>query len=296
MSTYSMSQAETLTGIKAHTLRIWEQRYNFLTPMRTETNIRFYSDAQLRKLLNISILINNGFRISQVDKISEEELHKLVENILAEPESISDEITAITISMIDLNETEFNSIYQRHINRKGLLRTVTELLYPFLAHVGVLWGVNKLIPAQEHFISNLIRQKIIAAIDMLPAPLENAPGIILFLLEGDDHEIGLLLASYIAHDLGFKTYYLGQNVPSENILEVVGMTGAQFLLSMFVAPRPKKTDVFLQHIMEESSIPMFVSGSAGNFIQKYTSDKIVYINNPAELIAHLEPIIDRLKK
>jgi len=286
-----MSQVEILTGIKAHTIRIWERRYNFLTPMRTETNIRYYSDAQLRKLLNISILINNGIRISHVDNISEKEMHELVEKILAEPEDISDEISALVICMIDLNEKEFNSIYHRHINRKGLLLTVTELLYPFLAHVGVLWGVNKLIPAQEHFISNLIRQKIIAAIDMLPPPLENAPGIILFLLEGDDHEIGLLLASYIAHDLGFKTYYLGQNVPSENILEVVGMTGAQYMFSMFVAPRPKKTDIFLQHIMEESSIPLFVSGTAGNFIKQYTSDKIVYIKNPSELISYLEPMV-----
>lgn len=289
MSTYSVSQTETLTGIKAHTLRIWERRYNFLNPLRTETNIRYYSDAQLRTLLNITILLNNGYRISKIDAISEAEMHDLVTEILANPsDAATDEINALVICMLDMNELDFNKIYQRQINRKGLLLTVTEILYPFLAHVGVLWGINKLIPAQEHFITNLIRQKIIAAIDMLPVEKENCSSIILFLLEGDDHEIGLLLAYFIAKDLGWKVYYLGQNVPAENITEVITMTNSQLALSMFVAPRPEKTDIFLQRMMRESPVPLLVSGRAVNFKTRYESDKIAYIATPGDLVNYLK--------
>jgi MerR family transcriptional regulator, light-induced transcriptional regulator len=216
MSSYSVAQVETLTGIKAHTLRVWERRYNFLHPKRTSTNIRYYSDEQLRKLLNIGILVRHGYRISQLDQMSDDEINALITEILANPsEENGNEIKGLTLSMLSMNEEEFDKIFSRQLMHKGLLSTITDLIYPFLRHVGVLWSTKKAMPAQEHFISNLIRQKIISAIENLPLAPAAAPAILLFLLEGEDHEIGLLLATYIAKDLGWRVCYLGQNVPAQ---------------------------------------------------------------------------------
>ena len=164
MNTFSMSQVEVLTGIKSHTLRMWERRYSFLKPQRTQTNIRYYSDAELRRLINISILINNGYKISKIDKLSEHELHTIVIELNSHSSSkFDDDINRLSLCMIEMNEDSFSAIFQRHVNRHGLLSTVMNLIYPFLGHAGILWIANKTIPAQEHFMSNLIRQKQFSA-------------------------------------------------------------------------------------------------------------------------------------
>lgn len=137
---YSMAQVENLTGIKGHTLRIWERRYSFLKPERTTSNIRFYSEEQLRMLLNIETLSRNGYRISKIDKMTLPEIDDAVVEILNKfPDENKDEINALTLSMLDLDENAFNQVFNRRIIRKGLQLTVTELIYPFLNHIGVLW-------------------------------------------------------------------------------------------------------------------------------------------------------------
>ena len=171
MVTYSVAQVEALTGIKAHTLRIWERRYDFLDPMRTATNIRYYSDEQLKQLLNFGILVRNGYRVSKLNKMTDEEVYEEVTKVLADPASeASDEMKGLTLSMLEMNEEDFDNIFERQVIRKGFLRTITESIYPFLQYVGVLWTTNKAMVAQEHYISNLIRQKIIAAIERLSIP------------------------------------------------------------------------------------------------------------------------------
>ena len=291
MTKYSMAQVENLTGISAHTLRIWERRYSFLEPERTETNIRFYSDEELKKLLNIGILIRNGHRISKVDAMSNTQISELVTDILSNvSRENEDDINALTISMLEMNEDEFNMIFQRRVMRKGLQTTITGLIYPFLSHIGVLWGTDKLIPAQEHFISNLIRQKIIAAIDSLPSPGSNAPGIAMFLLDGEDHEIGLLLAAYIAKDLGWKVQYLGQNVPVINIAEVIEIAKPKLLLSMFVVPASKKTAKFINIIRSQTDLPFLISGNRENFSDLEFDNRLIYIKSPNELVDYLQQI------
>ena len=160
MISYSVAQVEALTGIKAHTLRIWERRYDFLEPARTPTNIRYYSDEQLKKLLNFGILVRNGYRVSKLNKMPSEQVFEEVAKVLANPGSqSSDEMKGLTLSMLEMNEEDFDDIFERQVIRKGFFRTITETIYPFLQYVGVLWTSNKAMIAQEHFISNLIRQK-----------------------------------------------------------------------------------------------------------------------------------------
>ncbi len=291
---YSMAQVKILTGIKAHTLRIWERRYNFLKPDRTNSNIRYYSDEQLRMLLSVDTLNRNGYRISQIDKMSIEEINNQVIEIFSKDNTENkDEINALTSSMLGLNEEGFNKVFQRRVMRSGLLSTVTELIYPFLTHIGILWGASKTSPAQEHFISNLIRQKIISAIEMIPIPSFDAPKILFFLPEGEDHEIGLLLASFIAKDLGWHTYYLGQNVPTDNIKNTIEIAKPDLMMTILVTPRADKPLQSIYEISKAEHIPLLISGNTSSFSDKDFSSGINRISNPEDFIFFLKNFIHK---
>jgi len=286
MATYSMAEIATLTGIKAHTLRKWESRYDFIIPHRTKTNIRYYSDQQLRKLLNIGILVRNGNRVSQVDKMTEAEIHERVSNILIDS-GHSDEINALIISMIKMDELAFDEIIDRNVENKGLLKTVTEVIYPFLNQIGILWTTHKAMPAQEHFISNLIRQKIFASIEELPLAKRDAPKIVLFLLEDEDHEIGLLLANYIAREMGWRVYYLGTKVPLENIEKVIEIVKPQFLLSLFILNRPDWVKSQIDLLTSRTDIPIAISGNHNNFSEINIPTQVNCLKNPQEMMTML---------
>lgn len=275
----------TLTGINAHTLRKWESRYDFIIPHRTDTNIRYYSDEQLRKLLNIGILVRNGSRISQIDKMSDTEINERVSNTLVHSQN-SDEIDALIISMIKMDELAFDKTIDRNIGSKGLLATVTEVIYPFLNQIGILWTTHKAMPAQEHFISNLIRQKIFSAIEKLPLAKPDSPKIVLFLLEDEDHELGLLLANYIAREMGWRVYYLGTKVPLENIEQVIEIANPNLLLSLFILNRPKWVKSKIDLLTAKTSLPIAVSGNYNNMIA-IESDQVTCLKNPSEMISLL---------
>ncbi len=286
---YSMAQVEILTGIKAHTLRIWERRYNFLKPDRTHSNIRYYSDEQLRMLLSVDTLNRNGYRISQIDQMSMDEINNQVIQIFSKENTENkDEINALTASMLGLNEDEFNKVFQRSVMRSGLLMTITELIYPFLTQIGILWGASKASPAQEHFITNLIRQKIIAAIEMIPTPTINAPKILFFLPEGEDHEIALLLASFIAKDLGWHVYYLGQNVPTNNIKNTIEIAKPDLMMTILVTPRADKPLQSIQKISSAAHIPLLISGNTNNISIGEHDSGLKYFSNPQDFILFLK--------
>ncbi len=288
MSTYTMAQIVTLTGIKAHTLRKWETRYSFLEPERTDTNIRYYSDNQLKKLLNIAILNRNGFRVSKINKMSEEEIHEIVASRIKDTNN-EDGISALIVSMLEMDESKFESILKTQIMNNGLLRTMTELIYPFLNQVGVLWGINRIIPAQEHFISSLIKKKIFASIDILPRPHKDASSVIMFLPEYEHHEIGLLLAYYIASELNWKVYYLGQNVPIQNISETIKVTKPNAILTMFITPTREHFSDQVKRILEQSGdVPLLVSGNPELLNGHDGNEKLVYLKHPDELVEYLK--------
>lgn len=217
-SRYSIKDLEHLSGIKAHTLRIWEQRYGILKPERTDTNIRFYSDDDLKYLLNISILNSNGFKISRLAQMSREEIHQAVEKQNTTAYTFESDISSLIISTIDLNESLFEQVFQQNIIKTGFERTITEIIYPFLDKIGILWLSGSISPAQEHFISNLIRQKLIVAIDVQPkVPKADAESVLIFSPENEMHELSLLYACYLFKRQQQKVYYLGTNVPFENV-------------------------------------------------------------------------------
>lgn len=291
MITYSVAQVEALTGIKAHTLRIWERRYDFLEPARTPTNIRYYSDEQLKKLLNFGILVRNGYRVSKLNKMSDEQVYEEVNKVLADPGSErSDEMKGLTLAMLEMNEEDFDDIFERQVIRKGFFRTITETIYPFLQYVGVLWTTNKAMIAQEHYMSNLIRQKLIAAIERLSIPSKDAPSIVFFLLEGEEHEIGLLLASFVAKEMGWNVYYLGQGVPVPNIKKVIEIAEPELLMTMFVTPKIHKVNGFIEEIIEGNNVPFVISGSTENLDAIVDSEQLLKVTAPLDFQAHLARI------
>ena len=175
----------------------------------------------------------------------------------------------------------------RRRNSFLIILIVTNIIYPFLHHAGVLWTINKSMPAQEHFISNLIRQKIISSIDALPLPADDAPSILMFLFEGEEHEIGLLLASFIAKDLGWRVYYLGQNVPAANIVDVIMISQPEAMMTMSIVQSQAKIAHHIETIAEITNIPLLISGNLENIDSLSDIDIIKYIPDPESFITFL---------
>lgn len=221
MANYSIRELEHLSGIKAHTLRIWETRYGILKPNRTDTNIRYYTEHDLKNLLKIALLNQQGLRISKIAKMSAEELCAKV-NELVQDSSVDDyQIHLLTNSMIELDEFAFEEVINKNLAHRGFERLMLEIVYPFLEKIGVLWLSGSVNPAQEHFMTNLIRQKIIVEIDRLPSATgTDAPHFVLFLPDGELHELSLLFAHFLLKVRGAKVTYLGSSVPLADVITV----------------------------------------------------------------------------
>jgi DNA-binding transcriptional MerR regulator len=233
MAFYSIRDLEKLTGIKAHTLRIWEKRYKLLEPRRTETNIRIYSDEDLRRILNIAVLNRNGIKISRIAELTIAEISARISE-LARQYDTETLIESLMVSMIELNEKNFNKVLARSFQQMGFEETILNLVYPFLEKVGMLWQTGTINPAQEHFASNLIRQKLILAIDKLPDHSRvSAKTMLLFLPEGEYHEIGLLFHYFLAKKNGHNVIYLGQSVPMNNLASIMLIKTVDLLLTRF---------------------------------------------------------------
>lgn len=231
MGKYSIKDLEQLSGIKAHTIRIWEKRYTLINPQRTETNIRFYSDHDLQKIINVAQLNNHGYKISRIAEMSE---HELTQKVLELSETENDKslhIDQLILAMINLDEEKFETALSGFFMRYNFEQTITDIVYPFLEKTGVLWLTKNITPAQEHFISNLIRQKIIVGIDALPLQSHSPKRALLFLPENELHEIGLLFYHYLLRKAGYRTIYLGQAVPHSDLRQVYNVYRPEILVT-----------------------------------------------------------------
>ncbi|MFP4366063.1 MAG: MerR family transcriptional regulator [Bacteroidales bacterium] len=234
MARYSIKDLEELSGIKAHTIRIWEKRYGIIMPERTDTNIRLYSDEDLKKLLNVSILNRYGLKISHLAKLSQDDLKEKVIHISRDTSDASVQIENLIISMLELDEWKFDKILSGSIIRMGFEDTLVKVMHPFFEKIGLLWQTGSINPAQEHFVSNLLRQKLIVAIDgQEPVTREDQDTFILFLHENELHELGLLFYSYLLKKKGMKVIYLGQAVPFEDLKKITHIQNARYFLTSF---------------------------------------------------------------
>jgi DNA-binding transcriptional MerR regulator len=286
-SKYYIKDLEKLSGIKAHTIRIWEKRFGIIEPSRTDSNIRFYSNDDLRTLLNISLLNKHGIKISQISEMSEHEINEKVSSINLVKTENDDLIESLILGMIDMNEKQFDKIFSACILRMGFENTVLNVVFPFLNRIGVMWTTGSINPAQEHFVSNIIRQKIIVATESLGHTEEStSPTALLFLPDNELHEISLLFYNYALRARKYKTFYLGQAVPTSSLSRILKITKPDILVTVVysLASDVKFRDFFalLNSISEKKKI--LISGHAAFENKKHLPVNAHFFSNLQELL------------
>ncbi|GAP68927.1 DNA-binding transcriptional regulator, MerR family [Bacteroidales bacterium 6E] len=233
---YSIKDLEILSGVKAHTIRIWEKRYNLLSPERTDTNIRYYNDNDLRKIINVSFLVRHQFKISRISTWDSARIQTEVLNI-SNNSGEKDELTEQLLScLISFENHKFLKLVNDIIHDLGIEEAYTKVFFGFLEKVGLYWQAGVLYPAQEHFVSNVLRQKLLAEIEFAEAESKNQPNMLFFLHENEMHELGLLFYSWIARKSGFNVIYLGTQVPFDDLRKVAGATRFSAVMTAFTNP------------------------------------------------------------
>ena len=219
---FSIRDLENLSGIKAHTIRIWEKRYNLLSPERTSTNIRTYSLKSLQKLLNITLLYNNGYKISKIAAIPKGEIPEVVKEVIAKQDNENHAVNTMKMAMINFDQSLFQKTYNQLLKKRSFRYIFWDVFIPFLGDIGLLWQTDTISPAHEHFITNQIKQKIYSSSEKLQAiePVKKDKVFVLYLPENEIHEIGLLFVNYEILLKGYKTIYLGQSMPMENLIDL----------------------------------------------------------------------------
>ncbi len=238
MNLFSISDLQKFSGIKAHTIRVWEQRYNALSPTRSDGNTRYYDTTQLRRLLNIVSLMESDYKISELCFMTDEMLFKLLEekqkSILLGEGANEYFISQLIAAATTFDEAHFEKIFSNCLLRLGMRNTYLSVIYPLLNRIGIMWSAGTMSPAYEHFSCNIIKQKLFSAIDSLPPAKSSRNSWLLFLPENEFHEIGLLFSHYLIRQAGKKVIYLGSNVPFDTLIEAVDKTIPGHLLFFLV--------------------------------------------------------------
>jgi DNA-binding transcriptional MerR regulator len=266
MGKYSIKDLEKLSGVRAHTIRIWEKRYGVINPDRTNTNIRTYCDEELKKLLNIAVLNQHGYKISKIAKFDKSELNEKVAGLGDSHVPLVVHVDRLVVAMIDMDREKFNDVVEECTASYGFEQACLGVIYPFLEKIGILWTIGQVHPAQEHFISHLIRQKMLVAIDKEQELPLNGKKFILFLKEGEYHEIGLLFYHYVLTSLGHEVVYLGQSVPYTDVVKVVEWHKADALVTAFVAniSKDEMCDYMTSVSSESGDLPIIALGAMSN--------------------------------
>ena len=262
---FSIKDLENITGVKAHTIRIWEKRYDLLSPERSETNIRYYSNKNLQKLLNIVLLNNNNYKISKISEMKDDEISFMARELVLDRAINEEAINSLKLAMFQFDKTLFNNIYSRLLLKKTFKEIFKEIFIPFLEHVGLLWQTETILPAHEHFVSNLISQKVQVNTEELKyTTIISDTTYVLFLPENEIHELGLLYLNYELVLRGYKTIYLGQSLPIDNLNYFFGIgKNVCFITSMTIKPYDDKiTDYFneLDTILNNSNHSLIAIG------------------------------------
>jgi MerR family transcriptional regulator, light-induced transcriptional regulator len=283
MNAFTIKDLENLSGIKAHTIRIWEQRYNFIKPNRTDTNIRFYSSDELKKILNVALLNKYGFKISHIDKMHEGEIKEKVLTLNQTEAQQERIINDLIQCMIDVDTEKLEQILDKHIATKGIERTITQIIFPFLEKIGILWLTNHINPAQEHLVTNIIRQKLIVGIDSISTSLQVNKTVLLFLPEGEYHEMGLLFMNYLLRSRGVNTIYLGSSIPLKDVEYLVKLKKPDYLYShLTTVGQNFNFDRFINNVTQKfADTQVIISGQLTNTYQKKIHSPLTFIKSYA---------------
>ena len=267
MAVYSIKDVEKLTGIRAHTLRAWEQRYDLITPRRNRTNVRYYLEDDLRELSGIALLNKNGYRISKIAEMSAEERAERVAAVSCLNVSPNTQLDTLTLSVVEMDDYKFGLIIDTNIEQRGFEETMLEVVYPFIDKLGLLYFTGSVTPVQESFVGGMIRQKILTAIDGLPAtPKRNRPVFALFLPEGERQDLSMLFIQYLIKKRGFSALYLGTGIGPSDLGDLCRVTDVDYLLTLLsntFVERP--VDELVETILEHCpDVRLMLSGYQAN--------------------------------
>lgn len=292
MNAFTIKDLENLSGIKAHTIRIWEQRYSFLKPHRTPTNIRYYTNEELKAILNIALLNKYGFKISHIDRMLPEEIRSKIMS-LGDPRAVQERIVnELVQEMVDMNMENFEKIISVYISSKGIERTINQIIFPFLEKIGILWQTGHINPAQEHLVTNAIRQKLIAAIESASSVIKANKTFLLFLPEGEHHELGLLYIYYLLKCRGFHVIYLGANIPLDDVEYVAKLKKPDAAYVHLTSTAPGfNFDKFLQQsALRLQGTPVIISGQVTQNYKKPVPSAIQFKKSLAEVLEYISEI------
>jgi DNA-binding transcriptional MerR regulator len=286
MNVFTIKDLEHISGIKAHTIRIWEQRYNFLKPNRTDTNIRVYSNDELVKLLNIALLNKNGFKISSIDKMGAAEIQQKLMSLASADAQYERVINELIELMITMDVVRFEKLIDTYISSKGIEKTINQLLFPFLEKIGLLWITSRINAAQEHLVTNIIRQKLIIGIENAKPLIQINRSVLLFLPEGEHHELGLLYLHFLLKTKGLNVYYIGANVPIKDLAVVVVYKKPDILYTHITAAgKSFNFEKFLNYYHQ--AMPQFkliMGGAQSQTYKKQLPDNVVVKRNLADVL------------
>ena len=248
-STFSIKDLENISGIKAHTLRIWEKRYNLLSPERTQTNIRRYSLLNLQKLLNITLIYKHGYKISKIARIDNAELPAVVREVTLKSNSEQVSINALKLAMINFDNFLFDSIFNKILTKNDFTFIYVNVFLPLMNELGILWQTNAISPSHEHFVTNLIKQKIHIQTEKAQktlTPKDNYKVFVLYLPENEVHELSILFLNYYILKHGFKTIFLGQSLPAKSLENILSVNeNLVFVTHLTVEPNKDVIDNYL---------------------------------------------------
>jgi len=289
MHSFTIKDLENLSGIKAHTIRIWEQRYSFLKPNRTGTNIRVYSNDELKTLLNVALLNKFGFKISHIDKMNDGEINEKILS-LNQQEALQDRIINMLIkSMIDLNIENFEEVLDDFIATKGIEKTISQIIFPFMEKIGILWLTNHINPGQEHLVTHIIRQKLIVGIDNAKSSVKIDKSVLLFLPESEYHELSLLFMNYMLKSRGVNTIYLGCSIPLKDVEYLVKLKKPDYIYTHLTTAGPRfNFDRFIETLGTNfPDTPVIISGQLTNTYEKKILPPIKFKKSYAEVMEFL---------
>lgn len=292
MKRYSISDIEGLIGIKAHTIRAWEARYNLVPPKRTPTNIRYYDEEDLKMLLNIVALNENGYKISRIAKMNKAQILDLIVQLNSNWENETVQLLNLSNATLRYDEKEFSKILMGCINEMGLVKAMDVVLFPFMKRIGMLWQTGTIDPSQEHFAANLIRDRIIVEIDKLQKPeLEKPLRFLLFLPEEEMHETGLLFARYLLKRCGHDTLYLGGDVPYADIKKVIYAYKPDYAFIILTSLNlGKDINKIIAKVMEYAEVPLLVGGSLISEFDVLVNDRLTPLKNVCDMVDFLEEL------
>lgn len=293
-SVFSIKDLENLSGIKAHTIRIWEKRYTILEPMRTDTNIRSYDLPNLQKLLNVVLLNNYGYKISRIAELSTEKIAILVREIISDKSSKNHALNAFKVAMINFDQALFFNTYNSLLSEKTFREVFYEVIIPLMNEIGLLWQSGTISPAQEHFISFLIKQKLLINTEKVQIlePTRNDKVFVLYLPENEIHELGLMYLNYEILLNGYKTIYLGESVPIESLKDMKNyFDNIVYISYLTVQPTKDAIDDYINEISAkiiDANSQIWFLGRMTEFINtKNLPDTISIFNSISNLVQEL---------